>query len=204
MERRIPFGAVGSSIGTLLIFFVLLSFFVYLCAEKLLASPTVWDFWSVLGTIGAILFTALIYFLPSILAYDVSSRIEEIEELRAREGLYKSTVISHKYFWIIFILNIFFAYTGIVWLILFFWAHAPATVIIPDLIATKIKEKNQPDLESKSEPNLESNSEPDLESKSEPESVLESKLQEVKNLAEKGLLTEDEASIRRKKIISEE
>ena len=188
MEKRIPFGAVGSSVGTLLIFFVLLCFFISLGFEKVLASPAVWDFWSVIGTIGAIIFAVVIYFLPSLLAYDVSSRIIEIEEIRAREGLYKSTVISHKYFWIIFILNIFFAYTGIVWLILFFWAHAPATVIIPDLIATKINEKNKPDLESKSKS----------------ESDLESKLQEVKHLVEKGLVTEDEASIRRKKIISEE
>ena len=188
MEKRIPFGAVGSSVGALIIYFVLFCFSLSLGFEKVLASPAVWDFWSVIGTIGAIIFAVVIYFLPSLLAYDVSSRIIEIEEIRAREGLYKSTVISHKYFWIIFILNILFAYTGIVWLILFFWAHAPATVIIPDLIATKINEKNKPDLESKSKS----------------ESDLESKLQEVKHLVEKGLVTEDEASIRRKKIISEE
>ena len=185
MEKKIPFGEVGSAVGALIIYFVLLSFSIFLCFEKLISSPIIWDFWSVTGTIGSIIFTTVIYFLPTIIAYDVSFRIEEIEEIRAREGLYKSTVISHKYFWVICILNIIFAYTVIVWVILFFWAHAPGTVIIPELIATKIKEKNQPNLESKSEPDL------------------ELKLQEVKNLLEKGLLDEDEASIRRKKIISE-
>ena len=37
-----------------------------------------------------------------------------------------------------------------------------------------------------------------------PATDLESKLQEVKNLVAKGLLTEDEAAIRRKKIITDE
>ena len=187
VEKRIPFGDVGKSVAGLFGTLLLLGFFIYLAFEKVWAtSPAIWDFWSVTGTAGAAFCISVVYFYPTIIAHDVSSRIKEIEAIRESEGLYKDTVISHKYFWIIFTLNFFFAYTGIVWLILFFWAHAPGTVIIPDLIAAKIKEKNQPDLEIKPEPDL------------------ESKLQEVKSLTEKGLLTEDEASIRRKKIITDE
>ena len=194
MEKRIPFGDVGKSVAGLFGTLLLLGFFIYLAFEKVWASPAIWDFWSVTGTAGAAFCIFVVYFYPTIIAHDVSSRIKEIEAIRESEGLYKDTVISHKYFWIIFIVNLIFSFSGVAWLALFFWAHAPGTVIIPDLIATKIKEKNQPDLELKPEPDLELKPEPDLESK----------LQEVKNLYEKGLLDEDEASIRRKKIISEE
>ena len=200
MEKRIPFGDVGKSVAGLFGTLLLLGFFIYLAFEKVLApgvrgtGDVIWDFWSVTGTAGAAFCIFVVYFYPTIIAHDVSSRIKEIEAIRESEGLYKDTVISHKYFWIIFIVNLIFSFSGVAWLALFFWAHAPGTVIIPDLIATKIKEKNQPDLELKPEPDLEIKPEPDLESK----------LQEVKNLAEKGLLTEDEASIRRNKIITDE
>jgi hypothetical protein len=194
MERHIPFGNVGKSIGGLVGLVLLLGFFVFFSIDKVLAPQPVWDFWSVTGTIGAVFCCAIIYLYPTVIAHNVSDRIKEIETIRERDGLYKDTGIPHKYFWIICIVNILFGFTGLVWLILFFWAHAPGTVIIPDLVAAKINEKNKPELEAKLEPELEVKLEPGLEVK----------LQEVKNLFEKGLLTEDEAAIRRKKIISEE
>ena len=170
MERTIRFGNVGASIGVACVFAVMFGFCAWL-ALYLLSSSDGWGFWSVVGTIGAFFFGAILYFFPTVTAFDVSDRIEEVEEIRGRYpevGLYKEITVSHQYFWIIFIGNLFFGATGIVWLILFFWAHAPGTVVIPDVIVTKIKEKNQPDKKLKPEPDLESEAEAEAESEMEP------------------------------------
>ena len=193
MEKRIPFGGVGSSIAVLIFLFVLLSFFIYLGFENFI-SVGGWDFWGVIGTGGTIIIGAMIYFYPSLKAGNVSDRIEELERIRESEGLFKDVVISHKYFWIIFIVNILFAYTLIAWLVLFFWAHAPGTVKIPELVANKIFKKEANDEKQKRA----------SDDEDESRSSFEKKLKEVQDLLDKGLLTEEEAASRRAKIISEE
>lgn len=200
MEKRIPFGGVGSSIAVLIFLFVLLSFFIYLGFENFILVMSDgflaggWDFWGVIGTGGTIIIGAMIYFYPSLKAANVSDRIEELERIRESEGLFKDVVISHKYFWIIFIVNIFFAYTLIAWLVLFFWAHAPGTVKIPELVANKIFKKEANDEKQKRA----------SDDEDESRSSFEKKLKEVQDLLDKGLLTEEEAASRRAKIISEE
>ena len=100
----------------------------------------------------------------------------------------------------------FFGYTGIVWLIIFLWAHAPGEVTIPNSIAAKLKPEKQADLLPKPAPppTKSLTKAPTPAPSLTPATDLESKLQEVKNLVAKGLLTEDEAAIRRKKIITDE
>ena len=205
MEKRINFGGVGASIGTLFIYAIIFTIaFIF----------GVWDWfdggdlggWNWIGITIALFFSIAIYFFPTLVARDVSSRIEEIEVIRERDGLYKNVRISHPFFWVIFLVNIFFGYTGIVWLIIFLWAHAPGEVTIPNSIAAKLKPEKQADLLPKpapaptKSPTKATTPAPSLT----PATDLESKLQEVKNLVAKGLLTEDEAAIRRKKIITDE
>lgn len=192
MEKRIPFGGVGPSIAVLLFLSVLLPSFIYLGFENF-TSDGPWDFWGVIGTGGTIIVGLMIYFYPSLKAANVSDRVEELERIRESEGLFKDVAISHKYFWIIFTINILFAYTLIVWLVLFFWAHAPGTVKIPESVANKIFKKEVND--EKQEP---SSDDGDVSPSS-----FEKKLKEVQDLLEKGLLTEEEAASRKAKIISE-
>jgi hypothetical protein len=167
VEKTVRFGNVGESIGAGCVLAVMFGFCAWL-AFYLLSSSDGWGFWSVMATIGAVIFGAMLYFFPTLVAFDVSGRIEEVKEIRdcyPEVGIYKEITVSHQYFWIIFIGNLFFGATGVVWLVLFFWAHAPGTVIIPDVIVTKIKEKNQPDKELKPESDLESKpeAEPEIE-----------------------------------------
>lgn len=200
MKKRIPFGGVGSSIAVLIFLFILLPLFIYLGFENFIlvisdgSLAGGWDFWGVIGTGGTIIIGAMIYFYPSLKAANVSDRIEELERIRESEGLFKDVVIAHKYFWIIFIINILFAYTLIAWLVLFFWAHAPGTVKIPELVANKIFKKEANDEKQKRA----------SDDEDESRSSFEKKLKEVQDLLHKGLLTEEEAASRRAKIISEE
>jgi hypothetical protein len=199
MEKNISFGGVGSSIAVVLFFIVLFSISLGISMDFTLNDKEL-GFWSVLGIIGLFLFGIIIYFYPTVVAHDVSDRIEEIEKLREEHGLFKDVSIGHPYFWIIFIINIFFAATLIGWFVIFFWAHAPGTVLIPEVIANKISNKN----DSKHFDKLEESNSKNTVLPLSKETNLESKLQEVENLVRKGLLTKEEASTRRNKLITED
>ena len=197
MEKDISFGGVGSSVAAILVVIVIAAIFGALGLDYAMTGNL--TFWSGLGALGFFLCLAVLLFYPTIVAYDVSGRIDEIEQLRESEGLYKDVVISHPYVWIIFIINLFFSATLIGWFIAFFWAHAPGTVLIPDLIAKKINNLNNQSDNNIEKSNLEKN-----DYKTTEKSDLQSKLEEVEILLKKGLLTKEEASIRRNKLITDD
>mgnify|MGYP001587613608 CR=1 FL=1 len=199
MVKNIPFGGVGSSIVGVLFCILLFSICLSISLDFTLNNKEL-GFWSGLGIIGTFLFGAIIYFYPTFVAFDVSDRIEEIQKLRDEQGLLKDVSIGHPFFWIICIINIFFAATLIGWFVIFFWAHAPGTVSIPEEVTKKITNKDNSKHFNKPEEN---NSKNAVLSHTKVTN-LESKLLEVEDLVSKGLLSKEEASTRRNKLIIED
>lgn len=122
-----------------------------------------------------------LFFLPIALAFDISDQSPEITAIFKSEPALKKLSVRHEYFWVIVIINVLFGLTIIGYVVAFVMAHMPCNADIP----TQIAEKLQSD---KSKKNCALVS-------------LEDKLQEIERLLKKGLITIDEARMRRETIL---
>jgi hypothetical protein len=189
-QHHIGFGEVGTSVGVVLFFAV----GVAIGSAMGLAGGAI----SVVGWVISGLFGLVLFFYPSIHANDVSERIPEVKALKASDKRLKNTTISHQYFWIIFIVNLLFGATGIAWLVLFFWAHMPGNVTIPDEILEALGDASGEDAPSEDEAVL--SGEAGLTEAGQ-STELERKLLEVQQLFERGVITESEATLRRESLL---
>lgn len=195
-EHKIGFGEVGSSVGVVLF----LAVGVAIGFAMGLAGGAI----GVVGWVISGLFGVALFFFPSVHAFDVSDRIPEVKDLKANDKRFKDVNISHQYFWVIFILNLIFGATGLAWLALFFWAHAPGAVVIPSSVLQALEENasglKQSDQVHADQPSVQTEK-PEVGDMTEPASSLEAKLRELNSLVERGLITEAEAKDRRQAIL---
>ena len=189
-RHHIGFGEVGTSVGMVLF----LAVGVAVGSAMGLAGGAI----GVVGWVISGLFGFALFFYPSIHANDVSERIPEVKALKENNKRLKDIKISHQYFWIIFIVNLFFGATGIAWLVLFFWAHMPGDVTIPDEILEALNDGSAEDAPSEDAtvaPRAAGPTEADQSTE------LERQLLEVQQLFEKGVITESEATLRRESLL---
>ena len=194
-EHKIGFGGAGNSVSLVVVLVILLG--ISIAAAMYEGN----EFVALLGIAAAILFGAMLFFLPSVVAHNVSDRIPEIKALKASDERFEKVVIRHEYFWVIFILNLIFGATGLVWLALFFWAHMPGTVTIPQGVMRSLASGVEPDHTREDTPEDVS---PIAEKPDQPSSTvtpLEERLLEVADLLERGVISVDEAADRRHRLL---
>ena len=189
-RHHIGFGEVGTSVGAVLFFAVV----VAIGSAMGLSGGAV----GAVGWVLSGLFGLVLFFYPSIHAHDVSDRIPEVKDLKANDKRFKDINISHQYFWIIFIVNLFFGATGIAWLVLFFWAHMPGDVTIPDEILEALNDGSAEDAPSEDATVV--SPEAGLTEAGQ-NTELERQLLEVQQLFDKGIITEPEAALRRESLL---
>jgi len=122
-----------------------------------------------------------LFFLPIALAFDISDQSPEITATIKSEAALKKLSVRHEYFWVIVIINVLFGLTIIGYVVAFVMAHMPCNADIPPQIAEKLQS--------------------DKSKKNSASVSLEDKLQEIERLLKKGLITIDEARMRRETIL---
>jgi len=114
------------------------------------------------------------YFMPSITAWDISDRLEEIKKLKKKDKKLDKITIKHQSFWTIFVINLLFGWSILGWIIAFGMAHGQSDSNVPSEFDEALKPK-KPDVESR--------------------------LTELSSLLSKNLITQAEADTRRDAIL---
>ncbi len=110
---------------------------------------------------------------------------------------YNIPSLKHPYRWIIFFTNILLGWTGIGWLILYFWSFIPGNVLAEIITFDKyIVQDGIVDKDEKPTSNKEKTSEKTPETP-------EDRLQKLADMKEKDLINEDEFNSKKEEILKE-
>lgn len=149
---------------------------------------------AIVGWGGAGLMLIGLLFLPVGVALDIGDRIPEIRAAREKDKSLKELNVHHPYLWVIILLNITTFWSGVGWFVALIWACSPGKVVIPDKLFNVVFANND-----QSESKVRSDNVTSTPSETP---KLEAELEEIKQLVDKGLITKEEAEIRRKFILN--
>jgi len=135
----------------------------------------------------SIIYLIVLYFFPSIVAFDILQNYKD----------YNIPSLKHPYRWIIFFTNLLLGWTGIGWLILYFWSFIPGNVLAE--IVTFDKYIVQDGIVDKDE---KPTSDKEKTSEKTPEPP-EDRLQKLADMKEKDLINEDEFNSKKEEILKE-
>jgi len=179
----IPFGNFTSSILGF-IGGAVVSIIMFLIGTALLDQSefVAWAFW-LLACFGA----GILLCWPIALAFDLSDRIPEIAELKAKDPeKYKELNIRHPKIWIIVLLTLALGWSGIAWIIAWAMALSPGKVPIPTDVFD----------EAFGAPTM-----PQMPAMPADKSIAD-KIKELDSLVAGGVITQEEAAERRKVILA--
>ena len=135
----------------------------------------------------SIIYLIVLYFFPSIVAFDLLQNYKD----------YNIPTLKHPYRWIIFFTNLLLGWSGIGWLILYFWSFIPGNVLAEIVTFDKyIDQQSVLDKEEKL------TSDKEIISEKLPESP-DKRLQKLADLKEKGLISDDDYEIKKKDILKD-
>ena len=135
----------------------------------------------------SIIYLIFFYFFPSIVAFDILQNYKD----------YNIPSLKHPYRWLIFFTNILLGWTGIGWLILYFWSFKPGNVLAEIVTFDKYID-HQSVLDKEEKPT----GDKEIISEKLPESP-DKRLQKLANMKEKGLISDDDYEIKKKDILKD-